>query len=728
MTIMDKKKSSPKTKGNKLTTRDLQREVLRLFRKFPKKQFNPKQVGQKLSISNSKDALQHVIDQLVAAGAVVARDDYKYQLVRDFHAPTEEQTAVGRVDMTRTGSAYIVVEGVEEDIYVAANNTRNALNGDTVRVAYWKQRGRKKAEGKVIEIVKRNAEQFVGILHLFARYALVKVEGKQEMDISVSLEDIRGAQHGDMVVVKMKPEQDTPTGRTHNNPKGMVTVVMGKPGSSSMDMQAILINNGFNIAFPEEVIAESEALPGQITEADVAARRDFRGILTFTIDPLTAKDFDDALSYRPLENGHFEVGVHIADVSHYVLPNSALDQEAYKRSTSVYLVDRVCPMLPERLSNELCSLRPHEDKLAFSAVFEFSADYKVVNRWFGKTIIHSDRRFTYEEAQEVLDTGQGDYPEELTLLNKVAQKLRERRFKEGSIDFATEEVRFRLAEDGTPLEVYVKERIDTNMLIEDFMLLANREVSSFIARKEKERSQVIPFIYRVHDEPDPDKAMELALFAAALGFTMDVSSPVAIARSYNRLLKKAETDHSLKLLAPLAIRTMAKAVYTSKNIGHYGLGFAHYSHFTSPIRRYSDVLAHRILEQNLPKDSLYQVNATHLEEQCKHISNQERKATEAERESIKYKQVEFIEKHVGEDFVGVINGIADFGVFVELKESRCEGMISYDNMDQAYDIGEGKFSIKGRRNRKEYRMGDEINVRVLAVDLKRRRIELGMVK
>ena len=381
-------------------------------------------------------------------------------------------------------------------------------------------------------------------------------------------------------------------------------------------------------------------------------------------------------------------------------------------------------MLPEKISNELCSLRPHEDKLTFSAAFVFDKDFKLRRRWFGKAIIHSDRRFTYEEAQQVLETGEGDFAAEIVLLNKLAEKLRERRFKQGSIDFASEEVRFRLDEDGTPIEVFVKERKAANMLIEDFMLLANREVSAYIGRKEKARNNTIPFVYRVHDEPDPDKAMELAHFARALGFEMDVSTPEAIGKSYNRLIRQSETDPALKMLSPLAIRTMAKAKYTTDNIGHYGLGFSHYSHFTSPIRRYSDVLAHRILEKNLPKGSLYIENGAKLEEKCKHISNQERKATDAERESIKYKQVEFMENHVGEDFLGVVNGIADFGVFVEIKVSRCEGMISFDHMDQSYDIGEGRLSIRGRRDGKLIRMGDEVKVRVLDTDIKRRQIEL----
>jgi ribonuclease R len=723
---MNRKKKKPKTKGQKLGTKDLQRAVLSFFQRHPRKQYNPRQVITKLKVANNKDAVQYVIEKLVEEDALLTRDKFKYQINRAYVDTTSQKIAEGKVDMTRSGAAYIVIEGQDDDVYVSPKNVKNALNGDKVKIRFWKPRGRNKAEGEVMEVLERATDHFVGILQTFAKFGLVTIDGKQTMEIEVGTHELKGAENGDMVVVQL--DEETQSAGRNSRIKGVITTVLGQPGSSDLDMKAILINNGFNITFPPEVIRESEALGTTITEAEIEGRRDFRDTLTFTIDPLTAKDFDDALSYRKLDNGQFEIGIHIADVSHYVRPKFAMDAEAYKRSTSVYLVDRVCPMLPEKISNELCSLRPNEDKLTFSAAFVFNQKKEIVSRWFGKAIIHSDRRFTYEEAQEVLETGEGDYPQELQLLNEVAKKLRERRFKQGSIDFASEEVRFRLDEDGTPLEVYVKERKDSNMLVEDFMLLANREVSAFIGKKEKELSKKIPFVYRVHDEPDPEKAMQLALFAKALGFEMDVSSSEAIAKSYNLLIERAETDPGLKMLAPLAIRTMSKAIYTTENIGHYGLGFEHYSHFTSPIRRYSDVLTHRILEKNLPNGSLYIVNGHELEEQCKHISSQERKATDAERESIKYKQVEFMEKHVGEEFAGVVNGIADFGVFVELKESHCEGMIAYDNMDQPYDMGDGRLSIHGRRTGQVIHMGDEIKVKILETDIKRRRIEMALVE
>lgn len=717
------KKRKPSIKGKKLNRKDLQHAVLAFFRRHPGKQFNPRQVTKKLKVANSKNAVQAAIDNLIKMSKIEDKGDFKYQIKRGFTVNSSPNVLEGRVDMTRIGAAYIITEGDKDDIFVAPKYINTALNGDLVKVRHWTPAGRRKPEGEIIEIVKRAADHFVGILNIFNHFGLVRVEGKQELDILVEPEDFKNASNGDMVVVKITQWKS----ERFDNPVGAVTTVLGEPGSSDMDMQAILINNGFNIEFPEEVQAESEAISELISEEEIAKRRDFREVLTITIDPLTAKDFDDAISYQELDNGHYEIGVHIADVSHYVQENSALDKEALKRSTSVYLVDRVCPMLPEKLSNVLCSLRPNEDKLAFSASFIFDKNDKIVERWFGKAIIHSDRRFTYEEAQEVIETGEGDFASEILTLNRVAEKLRKERFKKGSIDFDSEEVRFKLAEDGTPLEVYVKERKAAHMLIEDFMLLANREVAAYMTKKAFLAKTTIPFVFRVHDEPDPDKAYELARFAAALGFEMDVSSSEAIGRSYNKLVKAAQTDAGLKMLTPLAIRTMAKAEYTSKNIGHYGLGFDDYTHFTSPIRRYSDVLVHRILEKNLVEDGLYQVNAVKLEDQCKHISLQERKAAEAERESIKYKQVEFIGKHLGEEFAGVVSGITNFGIFVELKDSRVEGMIAFDRMDQPYELGAGRLSIRGQHTGKIIRMGDEITIKVLDADLKARKIEMEYV-
>ncbi|MTB52253.1 ribonuclease R [Lewinella sp. W8] len=719
--------SKNKIKGSKLKARDLERALVKEFKLSPRKQFNPKQLIRKLKIKNSKDSVQAALDKLASAGKIRPTDNYKYQLAKDY---TEKHTRTyleGRVDMTRSGAAYIVVDGDQDDIFVPPTRLHNAQDGDTVRVRYWTPSGRRKPEGEVTKVLERSVTHFVGTLVEHAKYAEVVVEqpGGHMLSVAVHRAELMEAESKDKVVVEIT---DWATNR-FGQISGKITAVLGAEGSSEIEMQTILINNGFQITFPKAVLEESEGLPSSISPQEIHRRRDMREVTTFTIDPLTAKDFDDALSVEHLENGQIEIGVHIADVSHYVRPDSALDKEARSRSTSVYLVDRVCPMLPERISNELCSLRPHEDKLTFSAVFTLDAKtYQVRKRWFGRTVTHSDRRFTYEEAQEVLDTGKGDFKEELVLLDKIAKKYRARRFKNGAIDFATNEVRFKLDEDGTPLSVYIKERIDTNMLIEEFMLMANREVATYMVKKAERLKTLIPFVFRVHDDPDIEKVEELARFAAALGYEMDLSSPTAIAKSYTKLLSKAGEDPMVKMLSPIAIRTMAKAIYTTENIGHYGLGFENYTHFTSPIRRYADVLVHRILYANLEKGSLYKANPMKLEETCKHISNQERKAVTAERESIKYKQTEFMLDNIGEEFDGVINGLADFGVFVELSENYVEGMISYEDMDESYDIGAGKLYITGRRSGKKLKMGDSVRVRIEDVDLERRRIDLSLVE
>ncbi|MEO0341343.1 MAG: ribonuclease R, partial [Bacteroidota bacterium] len=551
----------------------------------------------------------------------------------------------------------------------------SALNGDLVKIRAWTPRGRRKMEGEVVEILERSREHFMGTYWEYPKYALVAPDGPTPMEILIDKEHNKGAKDGEKVVVKIV---DWP-GDKQPYPIGEITSVLGKAGSSDIEMKSILINNGFQLDFPEDVMAESEAIPLDIPEEEIAKRRDLRQTITFTIDPDTAKDFDDALSFKKLENGHTEIGVHIADVTHYVQIDSPLDKEALDRSTSVYLVDRVLPMLPEKLSNGVCSLRPNEDKLCFSAIFTFNEKDKITKRWFGKTIIHSDRRFTYGEAQEVIDTKSGDFVEEMLELNRLAKVLRKQKFKNGAINFETEEVKFKLNEKGEPIDVYLKVRKEAHMLIEDFMLLANREVATYITQKGQRAEREIPFVYRVHDQPDLEKAAEIARFAAELGYDMDVSSPQSLAKAYNGLMAAAANNPGLKLLQPMAIRTMAKAEYTSNNIGHYGLGFDNYSHFTSPIRRYSDVLAHRLLELNLDGKT-HRTNQAQLEEKCQHISRQERKAIEAERESIKYKQVEYLEKHVGEAFDGLISGFSDRGIFVELVANHCEGMVAFDSL------------------------------------------------
>lgn len=703
-----------------MTATQLQREILRIFRDNPKKRLNPRQVIRKLQVANNRDSVQHALEQLVEDQMLQPLEDFKFKLRRGRGDYLPKRMYEGFVDITRKGSAYIQCEDLEEDIHVSARNLGSALHGDRVLISAWKPRGRRRMEGEVMKVVERATDRFVGTIYLHDRYALVAPSRLDvPVDVLVELEDTKNAEEGERVVVQVVKWHK----KLNDRPRGVVTTVLGAEGSD-LEMKSILINNGFNLEFPHEVIAESKAIPDDISPDEIRNRRDFRKVPTMTIDPEDAKDFDDALSVKYLENGHVEIGVHIADVTHFVRPSMALDKEAYLRSTSVYLVDRVLPMLPERISNNLCSLRPDVDRLTFSAVFEFDKNDKLVRRWFGKTIIHSDRRFSYEDAQAVIESGKGDFAAELRMLNKLAGKIRKKRFKGGAIDFDTEEVRFRLDKDGVPVELFVKERKDAHLLIEEFMLLANREVATFIHKKGE--GHEIPFVYRIHDYPNPDKVAELALFAKELGFQMNINTPREIAASFNRLVEETEKNEALKLLQPIAIRTMAKAEYSTNNIGHYGLAFDNYTHFTSPIRRYSDVLVHRILEQNLGGKTL-RVDKDNLEERCKHISLQERKAMTAERESIKYKQVEYMEKHVGEEFEGFISGMIDRGIFIELKDSKCEGLVGFDTLVESFSVEEGRLRAKGNRTGRVLKMGDLVKVKILGANLAKRQIDMELL-
>ncbi|GAB4249353.1 MAG: ribonuclease R [Saprospiraceae bacterium] len=702
----------------RLPPKQLQQAILKLFSEQPKKRFNPRQILKKLHVANNKDSIQHALEQLVEQGKLRALEDFKFKLVRGSGVKERKKVYEGFVDVTRSGSAYIECEDLEDDVFVAQKNLGTALHGDRVEVAVWWPRGRKRPEGEVIKVLERATDRFVGTFYLRGEKALVvPTRDDVPFDIEVDPDEVKDAAEGEKVVVKI-----TDWGGYRRPAKGKVTAVLGMEGND-LEMNTILINAGFDLSFPDEVLAESDSLPAEISEEEISKRRDFRKVTTFTIDPADAKDFDDALSVRFLDDGSVEVGVHIADVTHYVRPGTALDKEAFHRSTSVYLVDRVIPMLPERLSNNLCSLRPHEDKLTFSAVFLFSPSGKIVKEWFGKTIIHSDHRFSYEEAQEVIEAGEGDYFKELKYLNDRAKLIRKKRFENGAIDFNVDEVRFRLDEDGVPVEAYVKDRKDAHMLIEEFMLLANKQVATYIHKKGK--GHEIPFVYRIHDYPNPEKVAELARFALELGYKMKVNTPKEIAASYNKLIEEAEKNPALKLLEPLAIRTMAKAEYSTNNIGHYGLAFDNYTHFTSPIRRYADVLVHRILFENLgPK--ILRVDKETLEEQCKHISLQERKAMDAERKSIKYKQVEFMQKHIGESFTGFVSGIIDRGFFVELEDNKCEGMVPFETLPEPFEVEEGRLKAVGLRSGRVIKMGDRVRVSIFNADLAKRQIDMRL--
>jgi ribonuclease R len=686
---MPKKKYTRQSGKSNLPKGLLQYKIRKIFKENPGTQLTPEEVIRKLNISNSPSHVKSVLEKFVSHGFLVQGKPGNYLTRKQERSKKRKKYFSGLVDMTKTGSAYIIAEDFERDVHIARKYMNTALDGDTVVFELFYGKKGSRYEGKIIEVTKRANDQFMGTFKKYDKYAVVTVDRvKKEFEIFVDFADVADARQNDKVIVEITEWR----GRKEQIPWGRIAQSFGPNEDHDMEMNAILVNNGFKIDFPEEVLDESERLSDQISTDDLAVRKDFRDVTTFTIDPFNARDFDDALSIRKNEKGLYEVGIHIADVTHFVKPKSALDKEAYDRSTSVYLVDRVCPMLPERLSNELCSLRPNEDKFTFSAVFTFDEKFNIKSEWFGKSLIHSDRRFTYEEVQEILESGKGDFSEELHLLDRIAKKLRKEKFANGAISFESDEVTFILDEDGTPLEIVEKERKDAHMLVEDFMLLANKKVATFITQKSK--SKKIPFVYRIHDHPDPEKLQDFALFAREMGFEMNVSTPDHVAKSFNALSEASSRDDRLKMLEPLALRTMAKAVYSTDNIGHYGLSFDNYTHFTSPIRRYADVMVHRILEKNLTDQ--YRLDKTKLETTCNHISAQERKAIEAERESIKFKQVEYIIGHIGEVFDGVISGIIERGFFVMLKESRIEGLVGFDSLDEFFTVDSSRLKITGR--------------------------------
>ncbi len=727
---MRKNKKDPETSHQfqKLSALKLKNKLMTFLGEQPQKAFSRKQLIKKLEIGNSRDSVNYALDLLIKSGHIIALpgDRYKTKWAGGEDLKRSNPNyPVGIVDMTRSGAAFVVMEESEQDIYVSSAQRNSALDGDKVRVKVFddrKGRGRRK-EGMIIEILERVRKNFIGRLKLKKNYYFVDVDSYEPyplgFDIFVDEEDVKGSSVEEMVVVEVF---EWPNKR-RKHARGRVKASMGVPGSNDYEMKSILVQSGFDLVFPDAVIEEVSHLEDAISDDEISRRRDFRDRRTVTIDPLTAKDFDDALSFKELENGGIEIGIHIADVTHYVQPGSALDREAYLRSTSVYLVDRVLPMLPEKLSNELCSLRPNEDSLTFSAVFQFDSDKKIIDRWFGKTIIHSDKRFTYEEAQLIIEGEEGEWSEMIKAMNQIALHLRKERFRNGSIAFESDEVQFDLDENSKPIGIKIKERKEAHLLVEDFMLLANREVASHL--QDKQNGKDIPFVYRVHDLPDSDRLENLRLFAKEIGFAFDLQTPEKIINSFNRLAKESLQKPELKILEPIAIRTMAKAIYTTNNIGHYGLGFDNYTHFTSPIRRYADVLVHRILEKNLQRT--WRTDSTDLERQCKHISAQERKAMDAERESIGYKQTEYIANFIGEEFDGVISGIIDRGVFVELLANKCEGMVSFDKMQEPYIVAENRLCAVGRNSGHKLKMGQRLRVRITGVDLSKRNIDMEPV-
>ncbi len=678
---------------------------------------NYKQVSSRLGITEGESRKQVLsyLNHLVELEILIQPSTGKFSI-----HPSQLALTVGIIDFIKSGAAYVRAEGMGADIYIPEGSTGYALQGDSVQVSVTGGR-RGTIEGKVVNVLSRGAEQYVGVIEITGKRAfVVPTSGKLHVDFFIDPSKLNGAKNGQKVIVKLLGWTDS-----SKAPDGEVTTVLGEPGNNEVEMHAILIEFGLPFEFPDHVIDEANKIDTTISKEEIAQRRDFRQVTTFTIDPEDAKDFDDALSLRKLENDNYELGVHIADVSHYVKPGGILDQEAVKRATSVYLVDRVVPMLPEVLSNFVCSLRPGEDKLCMSAVFELKPNGGIINSWFGKTIINSDRRFTYEEAQLVIESGKGDYANEISLLQTWAKEMRAKRMAAGALEFGGIEIKFKLDDKGKPLGVYQKIMKEANWLIEEFMLLANRSVATSIGSPAKDK-KAKTFVYRIHDLPDAEKLKKLRDFVGRFGYKLKSVDPEKASYALNDLMKQLKDQPEEDIVKQMSIRAMSKAVYTTENIGHYGLSFDYYTHFTSPIRRYPDVLAHRLVEA-YSKGSP-SANTDELERLCKHSSNMEKKAADAERASIKYKQVEYMLNKIGEIFQGNISGLTRWGIYVELDENKCEGLIPLNTLrDDVYKYDEKKHQIIGLKYKQVFDFGDRVRVKVHGADLMQKQLDFRLV-
>ncbi|RSC94980.1 ribonuclease R [Tenacibaculum singaporense] len=729
---MTRKKKIYKKKGKVI--KDLTRNIFKILNEDSNKYYNYKQIASKLKVSDTdgKNQIIKKLAELTANKKIKEVDRGKYQINED------RKYHVGTLDATSNGNAYFICDDFEHDIFVPSVNLGKGLHNDTVKAYVYKKRRSNKLEADVVEIIERAKTEFVGVLQMNKNFGFVIPDStKMYADIFISQSKLNGAKDGDKVVAKMT---DWP--ENSKNPFGKITQVLGRPGDHDTEIHSILLEYGLPYEFPTEVEKEASELPIEITKEEIAKRRDMRGDLTFTIDPKDAKDFDDALSFTKLENGNYEIGIHIADVSHYLQPKTVLDDEAYDRATSVYLVDRVVPMLPEMLSNGVCSLRPNEEKLTFSAVFEMNEKAQVINQWFGRTVIYSDKRFAYEEAQAIIENKNNIIPADVSLtgeayevdetiveatlkLDELAKKMRKRRMKSGAISFDRVEVKFHLDENANPTGVFFKEAKDANKLIEEFMLLANKKVAEFVGLSSGRPSKKT-FVYRVHDEPDVEKLASLQNIVSKFGYKINTETRQKTSDSLNKLLSDVHGKGEANMVETLAIRSMSKAEYTTQNIGHYGLAFDYYSHFTSPIRRYPDVMTHRLLQHyldggNSPKAEIY-------EERCKHSSKMEELASKAERDSIKYMQVKYMQDHKDQEFEGVVSGVTEWGIYVEIKSNKCEGMVRIkDIKDDYYIFDEKQYAVIGQSTKNMIQLGDEVVVKVKHTDLERKHLDFNLI-
>ena len=710
-----RKRKILKSKRNKIN--NLDRKILDIFNKNSNRSLNYKQIAAKLEITdaNGRNQIIKELQHLKSQNRLDEADRGKFILIPLSHYHE------GIVEVTSRGNAYVICEDLEHDIYIPSRNLNKALHNDYVKVYVYKRKKNKKQEGDIVEIIEREKSEFVGVLQKSKNFGFVVPDDpKMYVDIFISPEELNEAKDGDKVLATL-------TDWPHNskNPFGKITQVLGRPGDHDTEIHSILLEYGLPYSFPDEVEAYASKIPIEITKEEIAKRRDMREDLTFTIDPKDAKDFDDALSFKILENGNYEIGVHIADVSHYVKENSILEEEAYERATSVYLVDRVVPMLPEILSNNVCSLRPNEEKLTFSVVFEMNDKGHVVKPWFGRTVTYSDQRFTYEEAQEVIegntDGVKSSLVKAIKTLDELAKKIRKRRMQQGAISFDKTEVKFNLDDKANPIGVYIKESKDANKLIEEFMLLANRRVAEFISKKKK------TFVYRVHDEPNIDKLALLQGIITKFGYSINTNTRESTSESLNKLLNDVHGKAESNMIETLTIRSMSKAIYTTDNIGHYGLAFDHYTHFTSPIRRYPDVMAHRLLQLYLEGGP--SAKAEKFEEKCSHSSEKEFLASKAERDSIKYMQIKYMQDHEDQEFEGVISGVTEWGIYVEIIENKCEGMVRIKDIQSDYFIfDEKQYALIGQADKRMYQLGDQVTVTVKNTDLERKHLDFNLIE